>query len=410
MSIDDDIKEAFIRHERDVLPKPGAWTEVERRIGRSHRRRLLTTGIGAVLAITAGVLAIPQLGSRDVNPPVATNPPTNRVTTPKVIGTISVPAYKISAGAGSLWGFVAPPKEGLPTQLVRIDPATKRVVARINVGYTPQSLVASDEAIWVTNSSGCMEVVSCGDASPSPEFKFPEQNSVMRIDPRTNTVAASIRLAEPQDVGIGFDSVWVTASDAAGNEILAKIDPATNTIVRQNGISGSGALTIGGGFVPLTIGERYVSVFLPLDGGRYSVYRINPADSAIVDSEGPTFAEVAGVFSIASGFGSTWVSTTGMDSASGLGRVDEQTARVLARITLPDASPVGLDAVASGAGYVWATSGRGYLWKVDPTTNKPASDPVLIGDSPPVAATDVLVAFGSVWVASGDGNIYRLTP
>src|SRR5437660_414741 len=70
MSIDNEIRKAFERHESDVQAQTGAWHEVERRIGRSQRRRLVATALGAAIAIAGAVVVVPRIGGRQAVPPV----------------------------------------------------------------------------------------------------------------------------------------------------------------------------------------------------------------------------------------------------------------------------------------------------------------------------------------------------
>ncbi len=137
------------------------------------------------------------------------------------------------------------------------------------------------------------------------------------------------------------------------------------------------------------------------------IYRIDPATNRATSVA--TILE-EGTADITAGAGAVWVTAPMQTSASGLVRLDPATGSVVARITLPDAAPVGLTAVTTGDGFVWATSSRGSFWKVDPAGDRPIGDPQLIGAVPPEGAPDVVAAFGSLWVASDDGHIWQFTP
>jgi YVTN family beta-propeller protein len=73
-------------------------------------------------------------------------------------------------------------------QVVRIDPRTNRVVATIKTGGRSVQVAADDRSVWVA---------------------YPQDALVKRIDPATNTVRASVNVAQPQGVALGFGSVWV---------------------------------------------------------------------------------------------------------------------------------------------------------------------------------------------------------
>jgi len=76
--------------------------------------------------------------------------------------------------------------------VVRVDPKTNRAVARFDLAGTfAQGTAAHDGAIWIPNK---------------------ERNTITRFDPRTNRVAAALR-AGPGAIAAtaGFGTVWVTS-------------------------------------------------------------------------------------------------------------------------------------------------------------------------------------------------------
>jgi serine/threonine-protein kinase len=101
--------------------------------------------------------------------------------------TIPVPGgpLGIAAGAGAVWVVTF-----WRSELVRIDPETRRVLRRIRIGRGPLAVAVGGGAVWVTNR---------------------DDKTVSRIDPRTNKVMRTIRLAAPP-YGIKFahGRVWVT--------------------------------------------------------------------------------------------------------------------------------------------------------------------------------------------------------
>ncbi len=400
MNLESKIRETLARHETDVQTRPGAWIDVERRVARSHKQRLAVQALVAVLAVAGAVVVIPRLGGQPKPAPFATEQPEPGTTTPPTLrAKISVPAFRLAATKDALWGLVRNERSGEPGQLVRMDPDTGDVVARIDVGLVPQSLAADEDAVWVTNASGCGDVVSCGDASHPPTFKFPQQRSLMKIDPRANRVVATIRLDEPQDVEIAFGSVWVSNVNDNGEAEVVRID--------EGKISARIPHSTAGDFTNLSHDERYLWFLSPLEGNMLSVVRVDPRTNS---SARPWNAGDGSIPpSIATGFGSIWVTASGTNSASGIQRYDTS-GHLIAHITLPDASPVGLQSMTIGEGSVWAGSARGYFWKVDPETNRPVGDPIQIGDAPPAPATDIVTGFGSVWVCAGDGKIWRFAP
>jgi branched-chain amino acid transport system substrate-binding protein len=90
----------------------------------------------------------------------------------------------VAVGEGAAWVTSL-----LGDRVVRIDPATNRIVATIGVGRGPEAIAAGDGAVWVTSSI---------------------DDTVSRIDPATNRVAATVPLAgTPRGVAVGAGGVWV---------------------------------------------------------------------------------------------------------------------------------------------------------------------------------------------------------
>jgi YVTN family beta-propeller protein len=114
--------------------------------------------------------------------------------------------YNVAAGFGSVWVTVS-------GELVRLDPATGGVLARINVGSRPWGVAVGEGAVWV------------GDWT---------DGTVTRVDPATNTVAwrvtlnTSLGVASPVGVAAGGGSVW--AADNSSDEVW-RLDPATGAVL-----------------------------------------------------------------------------------------------------------------------------------------------------------------------------------
>jgi len=88
--------------------------------------------------------------------------------------------------------------------LVRVDPATNRVVAMIAVGRDPTGILLADGRVWVSNRAS---------------------NTVSEIDPATNAVKATITVgAGPLGLAAAAGAIWV-ANDADGT--ISWLDPST---------------------------------------------------------------------------------------------------------------------------------------------------------------------------------------
>jgi virginiamycin B lyase len=93
----------------------------------------------------------------------------------------------IATGFGSVW-VVCYWQE----QLLRIDPRTRRIVARIPIGDGPLGVSTGAGSVWVTNR---------------------DSRTVSRIDPRKNGTVATVRLPAPLSpcaVAARENGVWVS--------------------------------------------------------------------------------------------------------------------------------------------------------------------------------------------------------
>lgn len=112
---------------------------------------------------------------------------------------------KLAAGAGSVWASAF-----FQSEVLRIDPATNAVVARVEVP-SALAIAADDTAVWT----------SAGEA-------------VARIDPLTNQVVATIGVSgKVRQVMVTDGAVWVMLGDAdeQGNGLLDRIDPERDEVI-----------------------------------------------------------------------------------------------------------------------------------------------------------------------------------
>ena len=133
----------------------------------------------------------------------------------------------------------------------RIDPNSDRVVATIPVGRWPSNVEFGLDAVWVT--------LNLPRAHPTGE--------VIRIDPATNQVVARIRVdgGWPRDIAIGEGAVWVyghsrRSAGAWSASSLWEIDPQTDQLVGTV-LDRKGDLTDGIYFPDgVSVGDGYVWV------------------------------------------------------------------------------------------------------------------------------------------------------
>jgi YVTN family beta-propeller protein len=167
--------------------------------------------------------------------------------------------------------------DGASRALLRVDAPSARVVARVPVGIAGWYVTAGPDAVWVSDYGS---------------------DSVVRVDPRTNAVAATIGGLPHGPAGLieAAGALWVACSRA---DQVARIDPATNQMTAA-----------------IAVGHEPVGV--------------------------------------AAGFGSVWVHDENEERAGTVTRVDGATGRVVASVPVGmQAGRDGLDGLAVTARGVW---------------------------------------------------------
>jgi DNA-binding SARP family transcriptional activator/streptogramin lyase len=150
----------------------------------------------------------------------------------------------IAVGHDALWIGVAN-----VLTLWRTDANTGQVLATIK-GIDPLAMVAGEDGLWVLDSGG----------------------RVSRIDPRTNDVAAAIRLgaAPPYTAGLAIGEGALWALDTSAGRLL-RVDPAANKVVASItvDVGPTDAVAAGGGAVWVT--QRTRGAVLRIDPETYQI-------------------------------------------------------------------------------------------------------------------------------------------
>jgi DNA-binding beta-propeller fold protein YncE len=154
------------------------------------------------LTITADAvwaLAVPP-APRSLNGPARLariDPATNEVVGRRVV--VGPDASSVTGTADAIW--VTLQRSG---RVLRVSPATSRIVARIRVGRGPIASVAGGSTLWVLNET---------------------DRTLTRIDSaRNEAVGAALSLGkELEDIAMARDGLWVAGSDST----VTRIDPST---------------------------------------------------------------------------------------------------------------------------------------------------------------------------------------
>lgn len=245
----------------------------------------------------------------------------------KVIARIALgakPELSIGVGLGSVW--VAATAEKL---LIQVDPTTNKVVRKIPVNFTKEtegSFGVGEDSLWVlTNEGGT------------------KSGTLTRIDAVSGKVIAHVPVKPQSHAAIvAFGSVWVTSS-AAGS--VTRVDPHSNTVVAEIPVHASPRFLAGG--------EGSIWVLSQKDG---TLARIDPANNQLTATIEVGVPGEGGDISIAESY--VWVSAEGIP----LSQIDPRRNRLMRQFAggrLDDTLRVGF-------GSAWIVDeSHGQIWRVD---------------------------------------------
>jgi streptogramin lyase len=158
------------------------------------------------------------VGTRDTPPAgdlLRVDPDTNRVVGRPI--SLGLPPTAVAAANGSIWVTVVPRHKGHPARLLRIDPARQRVLSSHPLGRKRAS----------PYSSGGPEAIQYGFGSLWITYRGSRR--IYRVDPASGRTIAVIQVGvEPKALTFAAGKVWVVdRSDGAVREV----DPAGNRVV-----------------------------------------------------------------------------------------------------------------------------------------------------------------------------------
>jgi virginiamycin B lyase len=250
----------------------------------------------------------------------------NRVTQLKANGntvglaiSINQPCSGLIGGFGSLWI----PSCGTHS-LIRADLKTGQIQATVSIG-------PADSEGCITVGAGSVWLMS----SPA--------GVLSRIDPTTNSVAASINVPSGSFCPVFADGfVWVTSTE---HSLLSKVDPSTNHVVAK---------------IPVGRSPRFATA------GAGCVWTLNQGGGTISRVDTKTGKLVANIRAglpghggeITFGFGAVWATLEGTP----ITRIDAQNNTVTQQWTGD-----GGDSIRAGIGSIWLTNLKaGLVWRISP--------------------------------------------
>jgi YVTN family beta-propeller protein len=261
--------------------------------------------------------------------------------------------------------------------LQRIDPRTNSVTASAPV-RTPVSRIAAGEgAVWALT---------------------PERRSFVRIDSSSGELAGvGSTLGDPTGIATGLGALWIAnrAGPTANSTTLLKVDARAPNRARAFSLTAQQRWPqedTGGDIAVSTLPESR-GVWLANPSG-LSVQRIRPFGSAVatipIQGLPPRLLAVAP--------GAVWAT-----HPWGVVRIEPRANRVVAGISLPF-TPRG---IAADGRWLWLANGTGNtVWQIDAATSRVVRR-IRVGREP----SGIALAAGSVWVANRmDGTVSRIDP
>ena len=284
------------------------------------------------------------------------------------------------AAFGSIWVLAPdlPTKTGTGTpNLVRIDPSTNEIAATIELpDRLCQGFTASDDAIWVCAAE-----------------------ALIRVDPATNEITDTVPIKGAQAFyrpAFGDGMVWALGSTSRMGDTVIRLDPATRETT---------SFPVPGSVGGLTYGFDALWLAMPGEG---TVVRLDPASGA-------TEVIASGLVSprtIVAGTDSLWVSLHGgsEDQAqpgdAQVARIDPTSGEVLAEIEVGGSPQFGVELWADADGLL-VRSTTPWLARIDEATNE-VVDPVV---SKEAIQGPVTTGFGSIWTINIERDVvYRVKP
>jgi hypothetical protein len=343
---------------------------------RARRRAAGRTGLAAVAVVVAVAVGWQGLPFRPDRAPAG-----SKAGWPGVAGldrrvrdaipTGRASGADVAAASDAVWVLNRSRPSG-DAILVRVDPATDQVVARIAVGPDAIRVAIGAGRVWVLRSSL-------------------NSSDLVQVDPATNQVARTISLrnstgparASGEQLLVAGGAVWVM--NRAG---ILRVDSGSGRVTTVMGPDRYGpliGLAAAGGSVWAVAGMV--------------VQQIRLEDGALGWEDAPKELGPMIPSGLAGGAGALWVVGTGF-----LARFDPDTRRVVAAFRVGHGVGTDADVVASDERIVVAR-GNKVLYLIDPAANRVRAEVPL----PSVGAVAVAAGAGAIWVTDQvNGRLLRV--
>lgn len=268
-------------------------------------------------------------------------------------GGVSSVSFRIAAGVAILGLVAGGCSTGSSTDVETPTASARRLVATVDVGGSLKDIAATDTAVWVTRSGYDNREVS-------------EWDKVWRIDPATNKIVATIQVGTRGldtngswgHIAATKDAVWIT-----GPRSVRRVDPATNKVVAKLEV---GAYLSSFKDIAATDTDVWVAGKSGYDDD--AVYRIDVAKNKLagVYTDVCTSDSAVGVAATDTAVWVTCGSVYGSKSPE-VKRIDPVKNQDAALIKL-DGTPEGISATDTAV-WVTSSGDDHRVWRIAPSTN-----------------------------------------
>ena len=130
---------------------------------------------------------------------------------PASVGTTRINQRDLAVGYGSVWVL----GDGIDRRMWRLDRASGRILATIELPFIPRTVAAGEGGVWVT---------------------APLDDRVLKVDPKTNAITAVTHTGRgTSGVAVGAGWVWVTSTI---DGTVSRLDPDTAGVVDEIDVGG----------------------------------------------------------------------------------------------------------------------------------------------------------------------------
>ena len=257
------------------------------------RTPIPTNGVNAGLAFGAGSIWLAPTGTSQL---LRIDPASNRFLANINLG-VSNHGHRSSLGggvafaAGRIWVSRDPDRPR--GDVISLNPATGATATPITVGSGPDTVVSGFGSLWVDNTS-----IVVGNTAPSSIYP-----AVSRIDLQTRRVTTQPFAGIP---AVGFGSLWIQTNPGSDDAAIVRINPATGQTLARIAVPRVVGVSSGGGRVWAISypKSRSASTFQPIKGTA-ALWQIDPRTNRVIGK--PIHQPLIQPISIVASHGQLWI-------------------------------------------------------------------------------------------------------